>query len=80
MMPPPVAGDVDGDGDAELVVAANDGTVAVYEPSTGELLATHSRAVSILAHPVLSDTDGDGVEEIYVMYADGRIQRLSYEN
>ncbi|MFC4407634.1 outer membrane protein assembly factor BamB family protein [Haloarchaeobius iranensis] len=80
MMPPPVAGDVDGDGDAELVVAANDGTIAVYDPASGELLATHSRAVGILAHPVLADTDDDGVEEIYVMYADGRIQRLSYEN
>ncbi|MFD1646008.1 outer membrane protein assembly factor BamB family protein [Haloarchaeobius litoreus] len=80
MMPPPVAGDVDGDGDAELVVAANDGTVAVYDPASGELLATHSRAVAILAHPVLADTDGDGSEEIYVMYADGRVQRLSAEN
>ncbi|WP_440989492.1 outer membrane protein assembly factor BamB family protein [Haloarchaeobius baliensis] len=80
MMPPPIAGDVDGDGDGELVVAANDGTVAVYDPATGELLATHSRAVGILSHPVLADTDDDGVDEIYVMYADGRIQRLSYEN
>lgn len=77
MMPPPVAGDVDGDGNAEVVVAANDGTVAVYDPASGALLATHSRAVSVLAHPVLADTDGDGTEEIYVIYADGRVQRLS---
>ncbi|WP_435347138.1 PQQ-binding-like beta-propeller repeat protein [Haloarchaeobius sp. HRN-SO-5] len=79
MMPPPVAGDVDGDGAAELVVGSNDGTVAVYDPATGDLLASRSRDVDLLAHPVLADVDGDGRAELYVVYADGRVQRLTYE-
>ncbi|WP_435358613.1 PQQ-binding-like beta-propeller repeat protein [Haloarchaeobius sp. DFWS5] len=79
MMPPPVLGDVDGDREDELVVAANDGTVAVYNPETGEVLASHERDVDILAHPVLHDVDDDSAKELFVIYADGRIQRFDYE-
>ncbi|WP_435333039.1 PQQ-binding-like beta-propeller repeat protein [Haloarchaeobius sp. TZWWS8] len=79
MMPPPVLGDVTGDGDEELVVAANDGTVSVLDPATGDVLASHERDVDVLAHPVLADADGDGTKEIYLIYADGRVQRLEYD-
>jgi outer membrane protein assembly factor BamB len=80
MMPPPVVGDVDGDGAGELVVGANDGSVSVFDPATGALLAKHERSVDILAPPVLADTDDDGTVEIYVIYGDGRVQRLAYES
>ncbi|WP_267639800.1 outer membrane protein assembly factor BamB family protein [Haloarchaeobius amylolyticus] len=79
MMPPPVLGDVDGDGTAELVVASNDGGVSVVAPDSGDVLASHGRDVDVLAHPVLADTDDDGREEIYVIYTDGRVQRLAFE-
>jgi outer membrane protein assembly factor BamB len=77
MMPPPVLGDVDGDGSRELVVAGNDGTVSVVAPDDGAVTATYERDVIVYAHPRLADTDGDGVQEIYVMYADGSVVALS---
>lgn len=79
MTPPPVAGDLDGDGSPELVVAANTGEVTVLDAETGAPLARYSRDVPIWTHPTLADLDGDGDEEILVTYGDGRVARLAYE-
>ncbi|SEO97928.1 hypothetical protein SAMN04487948_109122 [Halogranum amylolyticum] len=77
MMPPPVVGDVDGDGASEIVAAGNDGTVSVVSVD-GELRATYSRDVPIFTHATLADTDGDGDDEMLVVYADGRVVSLDY--
>lgn len=79
MTPPPVLGDLDGDGAPELVVADNAGGVTVLDPATGEVLATHDRDVSVWTHPTLADLDGDGGAEVLVVYGDGRVARLDYE-
>lgn len=78
MMPPPVLGDLTGDGTPELVVAANSGRVAVVEPTNGTILATYDRDVPIWTHPELADLDGDGRLEILVMYGNGRVVALAY--
>ncbi|WP_323675804.1 PQQ-binding-like beta-propeller repeat protein [Halorubellus sp. PRR65] len=78
MMPPPVAGDVDGDGGEELVVAANDATVAVLDPETGRTLANVGHDDRVFAAPVLADVDDDGREEVFVIYADGTVRRFDY--
>ena len=79
MTPPPVAGDLDGDGSQEVVVADNTGAVTVLDGATGEPLARYSRDVPVWTHPTLADLDGDGDVEILVTYGDGRVARLAYE-
>lgn len=78
MTPPPVLGDVSGDGSPELVVADNAGGVTVLDPADGTVLAKYDRDVPVWVHPTLADLDGDGSAEILVMYGDGRVARLSY--
>lgn len=84
MMPPPALGDVDGDGGGEgdgapeLVAVTNPGRVAVVDPRSGRILASHRQNTSIWTHPTLVDTDGDGVLEIYVVYGNGRVAAFSY--
>jgi outer membrane protein assembly factor BamB len=80
MMPPPSMGDLDGDGGPELLAPANDGTVSVVDPATGDVLATYGRDASIFTHATLADVDGDGDEEAVVVYADGRVVALDYRS
>lgn len=78
-MPPPSAGDLDGDGDEELLAVTRVGDVTVVDPANGETLASAGRDVPILTHATLADTDGDGAEEAYVIYGDGRIASYIYD-
>lgn len=78
--PPPVFGDVDGDGDGEVVAVANDGTVAVLAPDSGRTLATYERDVPIWTTVTLADLDGDGASEVLVRYGDGRVVALEYRS
>ncbi|GGL68544.1 outer membrane protein assembly factor BamB family protein [Halocalculus aciditolerans] len=79
ILPAPVVGDLDGDGETEVVAATNDGVVHVLDAESGEVMASSERDVSVWVHPTLADLDGDGQDEILVMYGDGRVVALSYE-
>ncbi|MFB6119145.1 PQQ-binding-like beta-propeller repeat protein [Halosegnis sp.] len=76
MTPPPVAGDVTGDGTPELVAVTNDGRVAVVD-TDGSVLATYHRDAAVYTHATLADTDGDGRQEVYVLYGDGTVVALT---
>lgn len=76
--PPPVLGDVDGDGEDDLVAVVADGTVAVLDPASGAQRATYRRDVPIWTHATLGDVDGDDTAELFVRYGDGRVVSLAY--
>lgn len=76
--PPPVMGDLDGDGDPELALATNAGRVLVVDPATGDVLAAWKRDVPVWTHPTLADLDADDAGEIVVTYGDGRVAVLDY--
>lgn len=78
IVPPPAVADVDGDGTAEVVAVANDGTVAILEAASGSELAAYERAVPIWTAAVPGDLDGDGSAELLVTYGDGRVVALEY--
>ena len=80
IVPPPVLGDVDGDGDHEVVTALNDGTVAVLGTETGTQLALYERPVPLWTFPTVADLDDDGAAEVLARYGDGRVVALSYES
>jgi hypothetical protein len=79
MTPPPVAGDVTGDGRPELVAVTNDGRTNVVSPA-GEILASHERDASVYTHATVADTDGHGAGDVYVIYGDGTVAALSVQN
>jgi outer membrane protein assembly factor BamB len=74
--PPPAVGDVDGDGDAEVVAVDNTGEVALLDAASGSQIDTYSRDVPIWTFPTVADVDGDGSDEIFVRYGDGRVTAL----
>jgi len=79
MTPPPVVGDITGDGTSELVTVTNDGFVRVLDPADGRVLASYARDASVYTHATLADTDGDGAKEVYVMYGDGTAVALTLQ-
>ena len=78
VMPPPGMGDLDDNGDPELVAVTGTGLIAVVDPKTGEIVDSYKREVPINTFPRIADFDGDGREEIFVIYDDGRVVALSY--
>lgn len=78
-MPAPALGAVAADGAARVLAAAYDGTVAVLDAESGELLARQKLDASLYTQPVAADVTGDGADEILVLYGDGRVAALSYE-
>ena len=58
-------GDVDGDGDAEIVVAADTATV-VIDAATGKIVATIDGGGQYIRSVTVDDVDADGAEEILV--------------
>jgi len=76
LTPAPRLADVTGDGEPELIAAANDGTVAVLDPETGEQRASYERDVLLWAPVATGDIDDDGAAEVIVRYGDGRVVRL----
>lgn len=78
MTPPPSMGDIDGDGNQELVAVTNNGIVAVVDPKSGEVLDSYRRDVPIWVHPTVTDVTGDGTPETFVIYGDGRVVAFSF--
>jgi hypothetical protein len=78
--PRPAVGDLDGDGDLDIVVGQRDGSVTYYENSGGPIyqftrrpLAMSSVVVAGDAAPSLGDMDGDGDLDLAVGSSDGTI-------
>ncbi len=65
------AGDVDGDGAAEIIVAGKERIVAIE--TTGEILGT-TAIKGVVSQPALvHDADGDGLAEVYAVTAGGAL-------
>lgn len=78
VMPAPIAGDVSGDGDLEVVAVTTSGTVTVLDAETGSELAAYERNVPVWVRPSVADLDSDDNLEILVRYGDGRVVALDY--
>jgi outer membrane protein assembly factor BamB len=78
IMAPPSMGDLDGNGDPELVAVTGKGLIAVVDPKTGEIVDSYKRDVLINTFPRVADFDNDGRAEIFVIYGDARVVALSY--
>jgi hypothetical protein len=79
------AGDVDGDGKREMVVAAKDTGLWLLRPGAdakaawrSELIDAHSKGFEHAA--LLTDLDGDGVDELYVASDDDKeVRRYTWD-
>ena len=78
-MPAPAVGAVTGGESTNVVATAYDGTVAVLDGETGELLARRQLDADLYTKPVTADVTDDGTDEILVLYGDARVTALSYE-
>jgi outer membrane protein assembly factor BamB len=76
----PVLGDVDGDGQQEVIGVLNTGRVAVLDADSGSKLAVYERDVPVWTFPTVRDIDGDSAAEILVRYGDGRVVSLDYSS
>ena len=76
---PPAVGDIDGDGNREVVIATVGGSVTCVK-SLGMLempMWTYDTAKTLKATPVLADMDGDGDLETVIAAGDGTVYLLS---
>lgn len=80
MTPPPVVGDVTGDGDPEVVAVTNDGYVRVVDPADGRVLASYHRDAAVYTHATLANVTAAGGKEVLVMYGDGTAVALSVQS
>ncbi len=90
----PAVGDLDGDGNKEIVVATLDGKIFAFD-NKGELLSgfpvsmnpnfyAHTDPIEVLDHgffasPALADLDGDGTLEIIAAGMDGYLYAWHYD-
>jgi hypothetical protein len=77
-VPAPVLGDVNNDGQPEVIAVTEGGTVVVLDAQSGAELAAYTRKVPIWTHPTLAEIDEDDAMEILVRYSDGRVVALDY--
>jgi outer membrane protein assembly factor BamB len=78
LVPPPVLGDVDGDGGPEVLAVAESGAVSVLAADSGAELAAYRRTVPLWTFASTAHLDDDGVREILLRYGDGRVVALDY--
>ncbi len=74
----PAVGDVDGDGQLEVVIGSNAKTLFVFD-GRGRVKYTHQAGAFIESSPALADIDGDGRVEITVGSHDFRFYVLRAE-
>lgn len=75
----PVLGDVNADGESEVITATETGSVVVLDAGSGSELARYERNVPIWTFVTPADVDDDGSAEVLVRYGDGRVVALDYE-
>ncbi len=78
----PIAADLDGDGRAEVILAARDGHLTVLDAGGRRLLryapaAPDGSPPGLRYAPVARDVDGDGRDELFVPVGDGRVLALA---
>ena len=79
IVPPPVLGDVTGDGQSEVIAVTETGSVVVLDAASGAELARYERSVPIWTFATPANIDDDSRMEILVRYGDGRVVALEYE-
>ena len=70
---PPSLGDLDDDGDADIVTLSRSGTLSAHS-KLGRLLFTEEMEGIYNVAPSVADTDGDGKEEILLIDNDGLLR------
>lgn len=80
VVPPPVLGEVNGEGRSEVIAVTTTGSVAVLDAESGAELAGYERTVPIWTFAAPAGTDVDGPTEILVRYGDGRVVVLDYDS
>ena len=80
----PVMADFDSDGDPDLAIVSENGTVAVLDGKTGQLLKnSHGRewvypiGKKVLSSPAAGDLDGDGGPDLVICDRDGTLWALN---
>src|SRR5438552_9722208 len=72
-----MSGDVDGDGEAELVFGGQDGNLlAVRDGGDGGEILWRKQFDAPVGTPILADVNGDGRSEIVVSVGDGYVYVL----
>ena len=79
IVPPPVLGDVIGDGQSEVIAVTETGSVVVLDAASGAELARYERSVPIWTFATPADIDDDSRMEVLVRYGDGRVVALEYQ-
>jgi len=69
----PAVGDATGDGEAEVLAVATDGTIAALDATDGSVRARGVRDTVVTVAPIAVDLDGDGRTELVVRDAEGRL-------
>lgn len=75
----PAVGDLDGDGDLEIVVGSEDGNVYALDDS-GKTVWSYKTSKAVRSSPALADLNDDGKLDVVVGTIDGKILALDGRN